>query len=103
MEFISTKGMKHDDAPEGQVLVQYLEPSWGGWSVEMAIGYYDNPNDYTDGNGEGWKHWTTDRNINVIAYALLPEKLESQFTKITQKEFLEQFGDFHPNFGNAGE
>ena len=52
MEFISTKGMKNEDAPEGQVLVQYLEPSWGGWSVEFAIGYFDNPNDYSDGNAD---------------------------------------------------
>ena len=87
MEFISTKGMKNEDAPEGQVLVQYLEPSWGGWSVEFAIGYFDNPNDYSDGNGDGWKHWSTDNDINVIAYAVLPETLESEFTKISQKEF----------------
>ena len=102
MEFISTKGMKNEDAPEGQVLVQYLEPSWGGWSVEFAIGYFDNPNDYTDGNGDGWKHWSTDNDINVIAYAVLPETLESEFTKISQKEFNEKFGTYHPNLGNIG-
>jgi hypothetical protein len=103
MEFISTKGMTHDTAPEGQVLVQYLEPSWGYWSVEFAIGYYDNPNDYTDGNGEGWKHWTTENQINVIAYAILPEKIETELTKMTQPNFQKRFGSYHPNFGNIGE
>lgn len=102
MDFISTKGMTNDMAPEGKVLVQYLEPSWGGWSVDFAIGYFDNPNDYNDGNGDGWKHWTTERQINVLAYAILPEKMESIFTKISQKEFLEKFGTYHPNLGSVG-
>ena len=103
MEFISTKGMTNDTAPEGQVLVQYLEPSWGGWSVEFAIGYYDNPNDYTDDSGDGWKHWTTENKINVIAYAKLPEKIESTLTQITQNDFIKKFGAYHPNLGCVGE
>jgi len=103
MEFISTKEMTNDTAPEGQVLVQYLEPAWGGWSVEFAIGYYDNPNDYGDGSGDGWKHWTTENKINVIAYAELPEKMESTLTKITQKDFITKFGEHFPNLGCVGE
>lgn len=103
MEFISTKGMTNDTAPEGQVLVQYLEPSWGGWSVEFAIGYFDNPNDYSDGNGGGWKHWTTDNSINVIAYCKLPEKTKTSLTEISQKQFNEKYGSWHPRLGCVGE
>ena len=99
MEFISTKGMTNDNAPEGKVLVQYLEPMWGGWSVEFAIGYFDNPIDYTDGNGDGWKHWTTNNNINVIAYCKLPDTIKTPLTEITQKQFNEKFGSYHPNLG----
>lgn len=102
MEFISTKDMKNEDAPKGQVLVQYLEPSWGGWSVEFTIGYFDNPNDYEDGDGDGWKHWTTENNINVIAYAILPEKIESEFESLTQIQTMEKFGTYRPNLGNVG-
>ena len=103
MKFISTKGMTHDTAPEGKVLVQYLEPSWGYWSVEFAIAYYDNPNDYTDGSGDGWKHWTTENKINVLAYAILPETIETELYKIKQTDFKEKFGSYHPNFGSIGE
>jgi hypothetical protein len=56
MEFISTKNMTNETAPKGKVLVQYLEPSWGSWSLEYAIGYFDNPNDYEDDKGRGWLH-----------------------------------------------
>lgn len=103
MKFISTKGMTNDTAPEGKVLVQYLEPSWGGWSVEFAIGYFDNPNDYTGENGDGWKHWTTENKINVIAYANLPEMIQTSLTEMTQKQFIEKFGNNHPDFGCVGE
>lgn len=103
MEFISTKGMTCDTAPEGQVLVQYLEPSWGGWSIEFAVGYFDNPNDYAGVAGDGWKLWSTSSNIKVLAYAPLPEKVKSDIAKTTQKEFLEKFGTFHPDFGCVGE
>lgn len=102
MEFISTKDMKNEDAPEGQVLVQYLEPGWGRWDVQFAIGYFDNPNDYTDGSGDGWKHWNTENEINVIAYAFLPETIDTDLTKLTQKQTLEKFGSYRPNLGNVG-
>lgn len=102
MEFISTKGMSNEDAPTEKVLVQYLEPSFGGWCVEFAIGYFDNPNEYGDGNGDGWKHWTTNNNINVLSYCILPKEVESPLTKLTQSEFLDKFG-YHPSLGNAGD
>ena len=101
MEWISTKNMTNEHAPKGQVLVQYLEPSWGMWSVEFAIGYFDNPNDYDDG-GLGWLHWDTDNKINVIAYAKLPEKLENPFNGKTQKQTFLEFGTYTPNLGNIG-
>jgi len=106
MEFISTKGMKNEDAPEGQVLVQYLEPGFGGWTVEFAIGYFDNPNDYVNDDednivGDGWKHWSTENEIEVIAYCVLPEKIKTDLTKLTQKEYISKFG-YHPNLGNVG-
>ena len=54
MKFISTKDMTNENAPEGKVLVQYLQAVWGGYSVEFTTGYYDNPNDYENiDNGEG--------------------------------------------------
>lgn len=103
MEFISTKGMTNENAPKGKVLVQYLEPFFGGWTVEYAIGYFDNPNDYIDGDGDGWKHWITNNDINVIAYCALPENIKTPLTEITQKQFYEKFGTYHPNLGCVGE
>ena len=94
--------MRNNAAPEGQVLVQYLEPSFGGWSVEFAIGYFDNPDDYTDGNGHGWKMWFNGNSIRVIAYCELTDKLESRHTKETQKDFISKYGEF-PNLGSVGE
>lgn len=105
MKFISTKDMTNETAPKGQVLVQYLEPSWGGWSVEFGVGYFDNPDDYEDpDDGEGWKLWFNDNNVNVIGYYEFPQKVESKFTQMTQLEFIELHdGDHHPNLGNVGE
>ncbi len=101
MKFTSTKGMTNDTAPKGQVLVQYLDSAFGYYSVEYAIGYYDNPNESP--NGEGWKNWVTNNKINVLAYTKLPKTIKSQFTKIRQEEFLDKFGSFHPNLGSIGE
>ena len=103
MKFISTKGMTNENAPNEKVLVQYLEPSWGGFNVEFAIGYFDNPNDYTDGDGYGWKHWTTDNKINVLAYCELPETIKTKFSQMKQTDFLEKFGTYNPNLGCIGE
>lgn len=98
MKFTSTKGMTNETAPECQVLVQYLEPSWGSYNVEFAIGYFDNPNDC----GTGWKMWLTDNPIKVIAYAVLEGKLKSKHESETQKEFHAKYGAF-PDFGSVGE
>jgi hypothetical protein len=70
--------------------------------VEFAIGYFDNPNDYENGKGEGWKHWTTENEINVIAYAILPETIKTDFTSLSQIETREKFGTYRPNLGNIG-
>lgn len=102
LNFISTEGMTNETAPKGQVLVQYLEPSWGLWDVEMAIGYFDNPNDYANGHGDGWLLWHNDAKVNVLAYAILPDKMENPFEDMTQPEFQEKFGSYHPNHGSVG-
>ena len=103
IKWISTKEMKNDNAPKGQVLIQYLEPSFGGWNVEFGIGYFDNPNDYEEG-GEGWKHWNTDNTLNVIAYCELPDKwlLPNPFKDKTQKDIYKEYGTYTPNLGNIG-
>lgn len=103
MEFISTKNLDNKNAPQGQVLVQYLEPFFGGWSVEYAIGYYENPDDYdsADKNDAGWHHWATDNQINVLAYCILPDSMKAT-EKISQSEFKEKYGSFHHNLGNIG-
>jgi len=104
MEFISTKEMTNDQAPQGMVLVQYLEPFFGAFSVEFGMAYFDNPNDYADlCQGEGWKHWFTDNKINVLAYCVLPKALHSNLTQLSQVDFEAKYGTFHPNLGNAGE
>ena len=86
-------------------MVQYLEPSWGYWSVDFATGYYDNPTDYVDESlGEGWKHWFTENKINVIAYCELPKnKFKNPWEGMSQKETIEKFGEGVPNLGNIGK
>lgn len=101
MTFISTKNMTNDNAPKGQVLVQYLEPFFGYWTIEFAIAYFDNPNDYKNGDGQGWLLWNNDAPINVLCYMELPETVSTILTTITQQEFIIKFGSFHPNLGNA--
>lgn len=103
MEFISTKGMTNETAPKGKVLVQYLEPHFGSYYVEFAIGYFDNPNDYNNRAGTGWKHDNTSNPIKVIAYANLPKPMDSSHTKLTQKEFTLKYGSTFPNLGSVGE
>lgn len=103
MEFISTKGMTLDNAPERKVLVQYLEPCFGGWCVGFAIGYFDNPNDYDIRKADGWLEWYSSKPINVLAYCLLPDEIESKITELTQQEFIEKYGSLHPNLGCIGE
>ena len=103
MNFISTKNLTNENAPKGEVLVQYLEPSWGSFYVNFAIAYFDNPIDYENPeNGNGWKLWNNSKQINVIAYAELPTPIESKYTKLRQKEFIEKNGMF-PCLGNVGE
>lgn len=101
MEFISTKGMTNETAPDGQVLVRYLEPFMGAFAVEYTIAYFDNPNSYLDGNGEGWLTWVGDHKINVLSYFKLPNI--GNITNITQKEFLDIYGCNFPNLGSIGE
>lgn len=102
MEFISTKNMKNEDAPEGKVLAKFLEPGWGGYSIEFTIEYFDNPDDYEDNDGNGWCDWKTSHKINVISYSELPDNIEPSYPLPTQKGFMAKHGEWHPNLGNAG-
>ena len=104
MNFISTKDMTFENAPEGEVLVQYLEPFFGLFTINHAIGYFDNPNNYTDKNGKGWKLWQNEKEINVIAYAILPniKNIKHELDGIKQIDFKKKFGSFHPNYGIIG-
>lgn len=107
MEFISTKNMKNEDAPEGIVLVKYLEPSWGGWYCQYGMAYFDNPNDYKNpSNGEGWKHDNTGNKLNVVAYCKLPEinqENENPFKDLNQKDVNVKYGTYTPNLGCVGQ
>ncbi len=99
LKFISTKEMTNENAPEGQVLVQYLHPRWGRWYIQYGIGYFNNPNNC----GEGWRLWSNDTKINVVAYAILPPFMNNPWEEITQKEVFEKYGHCHPNLGCVGE
>ena len=98
--------MKNEDAPEGVVLVKYLEPSFGYWYCQYAMAYFDNPNDYVDpSQGEGWKHDNTGNTINVIEYCILPEidqKIDNLFKGLSQKDINNKYGTYTPNLGCVG-
>ena len=101
MDWIYTNSLTNENAPKGKVLVQYLEPSFGSFTIEHNLGYFDNPKDYeNEEDGKGWLSWFGDRNINVLAYCLLHDPLEHGISDLTQSEFKEKFGSFHPNLGN---
>ena len=106
MEFISTKNMKNEDAPQGTVLVKYLEPSWGGWFCQYGMAYFDNPNDYENPeDGEGWILDDTNIKINVVGYYVLPkinQEVDNPYRGLTQKQTKEKYGDYINNLGNVG-
>lgn len=60
-----------DNFPDSKCLVLYLSPSFGGYTIEVGTGYFDNPEDYENG-GQGWLDWNTDRKINVTHFMELP-------------------------------
>lgn len=105
MDFISTKNMKNEDAPEGVVLVKYLEPSWGYWNLQYCMAYFDNPNDYgKDSDGRGWVHDNTGNKLNVVEYCKLPkvdQEIENPWYKLTQKFTNESHGTYTPNLGSV--
>ncbi len=107
MEFISTKNMTNENAPQCAVLVKYLEPSFGGWHCQYGMAYFDNPNDYENPNyGEGWKHDNTGNKLNVVAYCNLPEidqEIENPFNNIDQKGIMSEYGTFTPKLGCIGQ
>ena len=85
---------------EGKVQVCFLSPFFGKLTLEQAIGYYDNPEDYESG-GDGWLTWDHNREILVTHWKSLDEKPKSEFDGMEQKEFGEKFGSFRPNLGSV--
>jgi len=75
-EWVSTEGMTNDTAPKGQVLAKYYKSFFGHKVLEYAVAYYDNPNDYTDNNGEKWLTWHGDKTIEVESYIELESLTE---------------------------
>ena len=62
------------EIPKGNVLVCYLQSFFGCFTQEVAVGYYDDPDDYEDGIGRGWLFWITDVEINSVTHWMpLPE------------------------------
>jgi hypothetical protein len=80
-----------EEKPKGNVLVIYLEPSFGKLSQEMTVAYYDNPEDYEDGNGKGWIQSPSERPLyHVTHWAELPVKHEGlNIDSITQQGIVE--------------
>jgi hypothetical protein len=106
MKFISTKDMSNEDAPENDVLVKYLEPFFGIWTIEYGIAYFNNPLGYDNPeDGKGWTHSNTGNRLNVIAYCKLPETTveESPFNGMTQADTIKKYGTGRPNLGNVGK
>jgi len=67
-----------DEKPEGKVLIQYGEPTWGSFSQEIEIGYYDDDDDDDDEEGV-WRFWLSDREVStngVTYWRPLPETKE---------------------------
>jgi len=104
--FISTKNMTLENAPEGNVLVKYLEPFFGVFVTRYTIAYFDNPNDYeTPSDAKGWTHDNTGNKINVISYYHLDDisNDENPFFGVKQIEIFEKYGTYHPNLGCVGK
>ena len=94
MKFKSTKGMTHKTAPEGEVLVQYLDSFAGVIITRVGIAYYDNPNCNINKKGAGWVLSDTGRAVPVVAYFELPGELKSPFSGQSNAEIIKQFNEF---------
>ncbi|UCE67351.1 MAG: DUF551 domain-containing protein [Candidatus Zixiibacteriota bacterium] len=86
---------------EAQVQAAYLAPSFGLLSLEQTVAYYDDPDDYEDGNGKGWLTWIGDKEILVTHWKPLSPLPKTEFHGISQKDFAELFGNFRPNLGSV--
>lgn len=81
-----------DVFPKGKCLAIFLEPSFGGYSLEITTAYFDDPADYEDGKGKGWLDWNSDKEIKVTHFMSLPV-FDYELSVSTQKDFLEKFND----------
>lgn len=77
--------------PSGQCLVIYYEPFFGGLTPEIGIGYFDNPKDYEDEDGQGWLLWLNDRPINVSHFVPI-DKSPYKLINSMQEDFINKVG-----------
>lgn len=100
MKWISVK----DELPPdntGGVIVVYLKPFFGVFTLAQTVGYYDDPKDYEDEDGKGWLTWMGDIEILVTHWKPLSELPETEFAGVDQKEFKKRFNGFRPNLGSV--
>jgi len=67
-KWISTDGLTDKDMPDVRVVAEYRTQFFGKDSSEYAVVYYDNPNDYVGGDGQGWLMWYMDIPVEVIRF-----------------------------------
>lgn len=75
-EWISIK----DRLPEGRVLICFLEPFFGVYTEELAVGYYDE-------DSQKWRFWIPDKEVRgggVTHWQPLPEPPHSPESKLKQ-------------------
>jgi len=77
-----------DKIPEGRVLVIHLTPFFGKLVNEIAIGYFDDPKDHENGDGDGWLDGSTSMKIRVTHWMKIPKEPKSKFDGMDQKDFI---------------
>lgn len=93
LNWIDAEGQK----PEGKCLILYYTQFFGHLTPEFGMGYFDNPDDYEDGNGRGWILDATDRDVLVSHFIPLPKE-PFKLKNSSQKYFYGKFG-MRPEFG----
>lgn len=99
MEFKSTEGMTPETAPENKCVIVYFRPCFGGATTGVTIGYYDNPKDYEEGDGDGWLTWDGNHQRHVVAYCELPHIADEVYVPdrlktLSQLEIFASFDEY---------